>query len=192
MWSRPGEWGINAHVMGVGMGHGQNGSAGMVGAGAGLRYRLSPAFALESNFDLAGGTDYNGNSRTEEALSFNGLIFVNPRHRVQYYFLGGLGWGWAHVSGPDMPTGISSGAPNLSPGSFTSTADYKYFGGQIGFGSEFRITPSWALNGDIRGFIRSRIDVPAGSAPEYQNADTGQSTNTSGGVIFTLGTTFYF
>jgi hypothetical protein len=70
--------------------------------------------------------------------------------------------------------------------------DYSYFGAQAGIGLELRLSRHFAINGDVRGFIRGRIDDQAQYSPEFVNTTTGQTTNTSGGGLLTLGMTFYF
>ena len=71
-------------------------------------------------------------------------------------------------------------------------ANYTYFGGQAGAGLEFRIARHFAMNLDARGFLRSRTDSASATQPEYVNPTTGQTTNTSDGVLITAGMTFYF
>jgi opacity protein-like surface antigen len=171
------EWGLNGHVEGAAFGHG-SGDAGMGGAGLGLRFRPIPRIAIESDVDFVGGHDWQGDSRTEAALSFNGLLFLNPRSRAQIYLIAGFGWTAAHVT-------------NDASSSSSLDAHYNYFGGQGGAGLEIRLSRNFALNGDIRGFIRGRTDRLADSQPEFTNAD-GRTTNTSGGALFTGGLTLYF
>ena len=150
----------------------------MTGAGVGLRYRPAPAFALEAAFDFLGGNDYQNNARNETEFTVNALVFLNPRSRVQLYLLAGLGGAWAHVA-------------DTSDYSFQQY-DYTYFGGDAGAGLEFRIAKHFAMNLDARAFLRSRTDSAAQSQPEYTNPQTGQSTNTSDGMLITGGMTFYF
>jgi hypothetical protein len=170
------EWGLNLHLEGATFGSRPNVSSdGIWGGGLGLRYRPVPVFALESDLDFVGGTDYNGFRRSETATTINGLFFLNPRSRAQVYLLAGFGWSWAHLD-----TG----------------QDYDYFGGQGGLGLEFRAGRHIALNFDARGFIRTRIDDQAQYQPEFTSGTPGtssyQATNTSAGVLFTGGVTFYF
>jgi opacity protein-like surface antigen len=169
------QWGLNLHLEGATIGHGSGGDASMGGGGLGLRLRANPYFALETDVDFVGGQDYQGDNRSETAVTFNGLLFLNPRSRVQLYVLAGFGWSAAHVT------------------SDSSSLDqhYGYFGGQLGGGLEFRVSRNFALNLDVRGFIRGRTDELAQRQPEFTNAD-GQSTNTSGGGLITGGMTIYF
>jgi hypothetical protein len=157
-------------------GGGVAGNAGMGGAGFGLRYKPVPAFGIESNLDFLGGTDYNGFRRNENAITFNALVFLNPRSRAQVYLLAGFGFSNAHVN--DSSQGVSY--------------DYSYFGGQAGIGLELRLSRHFALNSDLRGFIRGRTDDGANAHPEFYDPSTGQTTNTSAGVLLTAGATFYF
>jgi hypothetical protein len=173
------EWGLNLHLEGAAFGHAATvGSAGMGGGGLGIRYRPVPVFALETDLDFVGGRDYNGFRRDEEASTVNGLLFLNPRSRLQLYLLAGFGWSWAH-------------AVDDLPGYDVASYNYTYFGGQGGLGLEFRAAKHFAINADARAFIRTRTDDQASFSSEFTNS-SGQTTNTSAGVLFTGGMTFYF
>jgi opacity protein-like surface antigen len=176
--SRPREWALNLHVEGAAIGHGA-GNAGMGGAGLGLRYKPNRHFGIETDLDLVGGTDYQNDARTETAFTINGLIFLNPRSRAQVYLLAGFGWSGAHVS------------CNSSDCNGPIDRHYTYFGGQMGGGLELRLTRALALNADVRGFIRTRIDDRSQSEPEFTD-QYGRSSNTSGGALFTGGMSIYF
>jgi hypothetical protein len=170
------EWGLNLHLEGATIGHGTgNSSASMGGGGLGLRLKPTRYFGIETDVDFVGGTDYQGDHRNETAFSVNGLFFLNPRSRAQLYLLAGFGLSGAHVT------------------SDSSSLDqhYGYFGGQIGAGLEIRLSRSFALNLDLRGFLRGRTDRLAQVQPEFTNAQ-GQTTNTSGGGLITGGMTIYF
>ena len=181
-YQRRSEWGLNLHLEGAAFGHSPNVQSGgsMWGGGIGLRYRPVPVFALETDLDFVGGRDYNDFLRNETATTINGLFFLNPRSRAQVYLLAGFGWSWAHAI-DDNGGGAYA----------TQSFDYDYFGGQGGIGVEFRAGKHFALNFDARGFIRTRIDENAQYQPEFTAAN-GQTTNTSAGVLFTGGMTFYF
>jgi len=172
------EWGLNLRVEGGILGHGAAPNSGMGGLGFGLRYKPVPAFGIEADVDFWGGRDYNGYQRTETSFALNALVFVNPKSKVQVYFLAGFGWSTADVTNDASP--------------YASQANYAYFGGQAGGGLEFRLATHFALNADVRGFIRGRTDDGAQTQPEFTNPQTGQTTNTSGGGIVTGGMTFYF
>ncbi|MCL2449876.1 MAG: porin family protein [Polyangiaceae bacterium] len=176
--TRPREWGLNLHVEGAAVGHGA-GNAGLGGGGLGLRYKPNPHFGIETDLDLIGGTDYQNDSRTETAFSVNGLLFLNPRSRAQIYLLAGFGWSDAHVN---CDSSACSGPLERH---------YTYFGGQLGAGLELRLARAFALNGDVRGFIRTRVDGEAESEPEFID-QYGRTSNTSGGALFTGGMTIYF
>lgn len=198
------EWGLNARVEGVGFGgdgHGDMAAgrdAGMGGFGISLRYRPWARLAFDAGFDIVGGTDFNGFERVETPFSLNGIFYFNPRSRAQFYLIGGVNWSSATVRS-------SSPSPLLTPTSDGNgySADYEYFGGQLGTGLEFRLSKRLAFNVDALGFIRSRTDVDddhhrkdgqtgSAKAPEYANADTGQTTNKSGGVLFRGGLTLWW
>jgi len=148
----------------------------MGGAGFGLRYKPVPAFGIETDADFVGGIDYNGDHRNESALTFNALFFLNPRSRAQVYLLAGFGFANAHVN--DDYDGTHN--------------NYSYFGGQGGIGLELRLSRHFALNADVRAFIRGRTDPGASQHPEFVDPTTGQTTNTSAGALLTGGATFYF
>jgi hypothetical protein len=169
------EWGLNARLEGLMIGRGSAGNASMGGAGAGLRYKPTRTLGIEADFDFVGGTDYQGNRRSERAFSLNGLLFLNPKSRAQIYLIAGFGW-----AGPSVQNDAQS-----------SQASYAYFGGQAGGGLELRLSRSLALNADLRGFLRSRTDALASTQPEFIDQN-GRSTNTSAGALLTGGMTLYF
>jgi len=175
---RRSEWGLNLHVGGLMLGRGRDDNAGMALVGLGLRYRPAPAFALEVAADFAGGRDYNGFRRNEHALGFNGIFFLNPKNKTQVYLLAGFGWQGATA------TDDRSGRDDIE-------YKYGYFGGTAGVGLEFRLSKAVALNLDIRGFVRGRVDDHRRQYPEFTDSN-GRTTNTSGGGIFGGGITFYW
>lgn len=179
------EWGINLRLEGVALG-GKRGAAedaGMGGLGVSLRYRPVPSFAFDLGVDGLAGIDYNGNERFEVPLSLNGILYVNPRSRVQFYFMGGM-----HVS--YAKTEVPSTLPREEGGRNLEETEYQYFGGQGGVGLEFRLSRRVALNIDGLAFIRSRTDD--GTTPEFRDPDTGRTTDTSGGGLFRGGINFYW
>ncbi len=174
-------WGLNLHIGGLMIGSGARAAdhdhdTGMAMIGLGLRLRPVPAFAVEADLDFAGGRDYNGYRRRETAFAFNGLVFLNPRSKTQVYLLGGFGW---------------SGATAVDDRFESVEYKYGYFGGQGGVGLEFRLSQLIALNIDMRGFVRSRIDSHKSDYPEFVDRN-GRTTNTSGGGIMQGGLTFYW
>ena len=172
------EWGLNLHLGGVMMGGGRDGNAGMALAGLGLRFRPVQAAAVEADLDFAGGRDYNGYRRNETGFTLNGLIFLNPKSKSQVYLLGGFGW---------------SGARAVDDRDGFDKTEYKYgyFGVQGGIGLEFRLSRAVALNFDLRGIIRGRVDDDRRRNPEFVSGD-GRSTNTSGAGVLQGGLTFYW
>jgi hypothetical protein len=183
------EWGINLRLEGVMLSReGASEDAGMGGIGIGLRYRPVPAFAIEGDIDLIGGTDYNGFDRAEVPLSVNGLLFVNPRSRVQFYFIGGFHVAYAKVRSDSYSPLLSEGGDAGVFGDYEQ--EYSYFGGQGGIGLEFRLSRRVALDIDLLGFVRGRTDD--GNLPEFVDWETGRTTNTSGGGLFRGGITFYW
>lgn len=199
------EWGINARFEGVGFGGDSNAGmpgardAGMGGFGLSLRYRPWARLALDAGFDVIGGTDLNGFERVETPFSISGIFYINPRSRSQLYLTGGVNWSSASVHS-NFPTPLLAQQSNGTG----FAAEYKYFGGQLGVGLEFRLSKRVSLNVDMLGFVRSRTDIDDGhhkrdgqtsaatSTPEYVNPVTGQTTNTSGGGLFRGGMTLWW
>jgi hypothetical protein len=186
-WHR--RWGLNLRVEGASLGGAENGGseeAGMGGLGMSLRFRPVPAFAFDLGVDVLSGTDWNGFQRTEMPLSLNGMLFVNPKSRVQFYFIGGIHYSHAEVE-TDTFDPLRDGDWDDHD---ANTRDYSYFGGQGGVGLEFRISRLVALNVDVLGFVRERTDE-SGPA-EFTDPVTGQTTNKSGGGLFRGGLTFWW
>lgn len=175
---RRSEWGFNMRVLGAMLDskkHPAHEDAGMGGLGFSLRARPNGFVALDFGLDFIGGTDFNGRRRNETPFTINGLFFVNPRDRVQFYVLTGLGWSTASVE--------------TTPG---LVERYGYFGLQAGMGLEFRVARQVALNTDLLGFVRGRTDRASKEAPEFTDPVTGRSTNASGGGLLRGGVTFYW
>jgi hypothetical protein len=173
------EWGLHTHLEGAMLGSRAHESSGMGGIGFGVRFKPVPSFGVEADVDFIGGRDYNGFRRAETAFTLNALIFVNPKSKTQLYFLGGFGWSAARVDTDNNHM-------------YATDDTYRYFGGQAGVGLEFRITKHFAMNVDLRGFIRGRTDEASQYRPEFTDPATGRTTNTSGGGLLTGGMTFYF
>ena len=189
------EFGLNLRVEGVALGKpsGAAFNAGLGGVGMSLRYRPTPHFAFDLGIDLLAGVDYNGFSRTEVPVSLGGMIFFNPKSRVQFYILGGANISRAQVrSDTPYAQGATSGTPLLNPvdGGAQYGATYTYFGGQGGGGLEFRLSRRVAIDLDVVGFVRERIGNT--DTPEFVNPSTGQTTNVSGGAIGRGGLTFWW
>jgi hypothetical protein len=185
-WHR--RWGLNLRLEGASFAGEESGAAenaGMGGVGMSLRFRPVPAFAFDLGVDVLSGTDWNGFQRTEMPVSLSGMLFVNPRSRVQFYLLGGMHYSHAEVeSDTDSPLLGAEGED------FGRSAEYTYFGGHGGIGLEFRISRLVALNVDMLGFMRKRTDD--GGKPEFVEAGTGRETNKSGGGLFRGGLTFWW
>lgn len=176
--ARKREWGLNLHLGGLMMGDGRDGNTGMAVVGLGLRFRPVPAFAIEGDLDFAGGRDYNGFRRSETGFTFNGIVFLNPKSKTQVYLVGGFGW---------------SGARAVDDRSGYNETEYRYdyFGVQGGGGLEFRLSRTVALNVDVRGIVRGRVDDDRHTHPEFVDGN-GRSTNTSGAGVIQGGLTFYW
>jgi hypothetical protein len=169
------EWGLNLRLDGALMGDKAAQGAGMGGLGFSLRARPTPHFALDFGLDFIGGTDWQGQKRSEVPFAVNAMLFVNPKSKAQVYFLGGLGWSSATVA--------------VAPG---DNEHFGYFGVQGGVGIEFRVSRTVGIDIDGIGFVRGRTDSGATSRPEFTDPATGRTTNTSGGGLFRGGLTLYW
>jgi len=138
-------------------------------AGA-LRLRPREHVGIDLGSGYLAGNDYQGFYRTEIPLTMNVLLFVNPQHKAQVYFLLGPGASFGRVN------------------TFDEMRHMIYVGGQIGLGLELRFVPAFALNIDVRGVLRHRID----NDPRPEFIDGMRSTDTSGGAVLAFGATFYF
>jgi hypothetical protein len=180
------EWGVNFRVEGISLGRsGAAEGAGMYGAGLSLRYRPVPAFAFDAGIDILGGTDYNGFDRKETPFSLSGILFVNPRSRVQFYFMAGMNFSHAKATSDEASPLLEADRDDDG-----FSAEYNYFGGQGGAGLEFRLSRRVALNIDALGFIRHRTGDS--DLPEFIEPETGRTTKNSAGGIFRGGLTFWW
>lgn len=181
------EWGVNVRVQGALLGDDddRHEDAGMGGLGFSFRYRPVPHFALDAGLDILGGVDWQGNRRQEDVLSLSGMLFFNPRDPLQVYSLFGINFSGAEVRARESE---DSEGDEFSE----DEQHYRYFGGQLGLGLEWRVSRRTALGVDVIGFIRGRTDDKARYEPEFVDEDTGLTTNTSGGGLFRGGITFYW
>ena len=135
-----------------------------------LRFRPKEHIGIDLGSGYFVGNDYLGFYRTEIPLTANFLFFLNPQHKFQFYFLLGPGASFGRV---DTIEGVRR---------------MTHIGGQGGFGVELRLAPAFALNADVRGVIRHRVDRD----PRPEFFDGTRSSNTSAGALVTFGGTFYF
>lgn len=167
--------GLHLHVDGI-----FGDSLGMGGAGASLRLRPIPHIGIDIGSGIYGGQDYNGLDRVEVPVQADVLFFFNPYNRFQFYALVGVGASFSHADGWNMRTDRYD------------SRDYAHLGGEAGLGVEWRISRVFALNLDVRGFIRQRVD--GNGQPEFMERTSSGwvSTDTSGGFLGQVGMTFYF
>ena len=142
----------------------------MGGFSGALRFRPKEHVGIDLGSGYFAGNDYQGFYRTEIPITANVLFFVNPQHKWQVYFLLGPGVSFGRVD------------------TFNEVRHMTHVGGQAGVGLELRLAPLFALNVDVRGIARHRID----SDPRPEFIDGARSTNTSAGGVLTFGGTFYF
>jgi hypothetical protein len=172
---RRSEWGAQIRLESAAMSHDAAPEAGMGGVGFSVRPRLTPHFAIDFGVDLLRGQDFYGEDRRETAFFINPMFFLNPRNRAQVYLFGGLGFSGADVTHVDQ-----------------TSSRYDYMGFDAGLGVELRFWRHVAIDCDMLAFVRGRTDDSARLYPEFIDARTGRSTNTSGGALFRAGMTYYF
>ena len=169
----------------------RNGGDGGAMGGVGGILRVRPrggVFAMQGEIASYFGSDYNNDRRAEFSGAGNIMLFVMPKKKTSLYFLGGLGFSAAHVSRNVYGYG-SSGAYGNPRQSQPSSSDFAYFGAQTGIGLEIGLGQRVALDFELRGFLRHRID----SSPEPEFiSDQGRVTNASAGGLLSMGLTFYF
>ena len=135
-----------------------------------LRFRPKEHIGIDLGSGYFAGNDYLGFYRTEVPVTANVLFFLNPQHKFQFYFLLG---------------------PGASFGRVDRVGEVRrmiHIGGQGGFGVELRLAPAFALNADVRGVVRHRVD----NDPRPEFFDGTRGTDTSAGALVTFGGTFYF
>lgn len=152
----------------------------MGGMQLGARFRPSRVFGVELGLGAYGGVDYNGDARREHPLTFDFMFFLPRASRFQAYALVGGG----------LSVAKTDSEPEFIDDWDSYDQRYAYIGGQLGLGVEWRITPVFALSADLRGFLRTRIDEDRDVNPEF--VDGTRATNTSAGVLGTLGMHLYF
>lgn len=160
-------------------------TSGMGGAGVTMRFRHHPYLATELSLSAMFGRDYNYDSRAEVPLSINEIVYFNPMHRFQLYALIGVGGSWAGVQYDDANARARG----------RDSATYGYFGGQVGLGAEWQLSPHFSIYGDARAFLRTRIDREVDSNPEFTRTGSDgrtETTNVSTGVVGQVGGIFYF
>ncbi len=159
------------------------GDVSMAGGQLAFKYRPRMGFfALEVAGGVYGGEDYNGFDRVETPFTLGAQFYFNPRSKFQIFALVGVGGSVAEVNGYSSDPFYDRYA----------SEEYSYLGGFAGLGAELRLGRWFAISGDLRAFLRDRVDIGADSNPEFYDADTGKTTNTSTGILATVGGTFYF
>jgi hypothetical protein len=186
-YERHRRWGMNLRVDGVLMPRFRNDvnvDSGMAGLGMSLRYRPTPAFAIDMSADFLGGIDSNGYERQELPLGLTAMLYVNPRSVAQFYLMAGMNWSFARVYS-DRPL-----ANHLAGGNHD---EYVYFGGHGGMGLEFRVAPLVGINLDGLAFVRTRTDDDGGGLyPEFIDLERGEASNTSVAGMLRAGVTFWW
>lgn len=155
------------------------------GGSVALRIRPNPYYALDLGLGAYGGSDFNGQRRVEVPLTADSRFFLNPQSPFQVYGLLGFGLSFASIQNDS----------SFFDSTFSMERNFAYVGGQLGVGLEWRLSPFFALNTDVRGFLRTRIDADTAN-PEFVEVNdngsaTGRTSNTSTGAYFTVGATLY-
>jgi hypothetical protein len=111
------------------------------------------------------------------------MFFFNPDDPVQFYAFGGAAFTFAQVFSDRIERHLAEG----------TTDEYKYFGGQVGLGLEFRVSQLVGIVVDGYGLLRTRVDKDGdGLFPEYYDAKSGDSSNTSGAAVLRGGVNFWW
>jgi hypothetical protein len=176
------EFGIGVRASG-GITGAEGDGEGMGGGGLMLRFHSFRNLAFELSLDAFGGTGYAGAERKEVVGEFSALwFFGRPDQAFRLFLLGGVGVAWAQVGVDER------------------IDEPIYVGGLGGIGVEWRLLSWLAIEADVRGFVRQRVnDRP--SDPLYMT-DTAWNdgncteqdgcTDLQGGGTFHLGALLYF
>ena len=146
-------------------------------AGPGLGFVLLPldTIGVELSVDSAFGRDALDAKRRELAVSGALLAFFDTHQLVQVFLSTGLFHSWAHVEPPS-----------------SYDRHYRYFGAFLGVGGEFTFHPRYSAFLRLDGFIRGRVDEGAANDPEFMHQNTGETSNSSAGVLLRVGAARYF
>jgi hypothetical protein len=147
----------------------------MAGVGLGFLFLPLDFVGVELSVDSGFGRDALDAERRELAVSAALRSVLNPREPVQVFVTTGLFHSWARVD----------------PGG-SQARDYRYFGAVLGLGAELAFQRLYAATAQIDGFIRGRVDAGAAAEPEFVNETTGETSNTSAGMLLRLGAIRYF
>lgn len=144
------------------------------GYGASFRVHGAPAVALDLGAAYVDGADDARRARREIAGSLLVLLYPSPGGAVQPFFLAGPMLSWARVTRAD------AGSPD-------DQARFHHAGIVGGAGLELFVWPRVALTVDGRAFVRRKL---GGGQPEWIAKD-GRESDTSAGVLATVGVAFY-
>lgn len=153
-------------------------NVGMGGFQGAFRLRPIRHLAIDIGAGIFGGESLNygadSGGRWEVPFTTDVLFFFNPQHRFQVYALVGAG---VSVAGQETLRG---------------ERQLEYVGGEAGLGFEWRIGRHFALNVDIRGFLRQHVGDDGPEFVRINDAGERETTDLSGGGYGTVGMTFYF
>ncbi len=161
------QFGLNVHAQSGALGARGAPSTGLLGAGAALRFRPIPWIGLEGGIGVYTGRDFSYDTRNEVTGQGNIYGYINPESALQLYVFAGVNYTSARIG----------------DGYGQTLTTNRYVGAQAGVGLELRFNRHFALNGDIRGLVRTRTDSDILFTPD---------TRTSGGAMGTIGMTVYF
>lgn len=147
----------------------------MAGPGIGLVYLPLDFIGVEFAVDTAFGRDALDAKRRELAISAALLAFFETHELVQVFLSTGLLHSWADVE------------PRQS-----YDRHYRYFGAFLGLGTELTFHPLYSAFLRLDGFIRGRVDQGAGNDPEFFHRTTGETSNSSAGMLLRIGAARYF
>jgi len=179
-------FGLNLRLEAAAFAGRNDNGAGLGGIGASFRWRPSPYFALDVGTDLMGGVDYNGDDRVELSGALSGIVYFNPGDVVQIYGIGGIFASHAEV---DDGLGYCDGYYCGYGYGYSNSTGRDYVGADAGLGVEFRLSRHFGLSIDGLALIRQKVDD---SPPEFVDAATGETTDTSAAGLFRAGLNFWW
>lgn len=147
----------------------------MAGPGLGFVFLPLDHIGLELAADAVFGRDALDARRRELAVSGALLAFFDTHPLLRVFASTGLVHSWAEVE---------------PPGSYAR--HYRYFGAFLGLGAELTVQRLTTAFVRLDGFMRGRVDEGAKSDPEFVHSTTGDTSNSSAGVVLRVGAARYF
>ena len=168
------------------MGRNSSPNAGLMGAGASVRFFRSAQREWQVGNEFFMGKDFSGFDRSEVGISVLSVRHLNPNSRLRFYGIGGANLWFGDVQS-DHKNPLT---PVFDAKNGNYHAQYGALGLQAGLGAEMRLTQSFSLHTDLLGLVRWRF-ASTQDAPEYFDRHTQEATNTFPAWLLRAGLTYW-